>query len=50
MEKKVETMIQTLADKNHVTLTDKDWSLLKLDVGLNAQGLVYAFEKIEKRG
>lgn len=45
MESKVEAMIQTLADKHSITLTESDWKLLNLDVNLNAQGLVYAFEK-----
>ncbi|PJZ85178.1 MBL fold metallo-hydrolase [Leptospira harrisiae] len=45
MESKVEAMIQTLADKHSITLTESDWKLLQLDVNLNAQGLVYAFEK-----
>lgn len=49
MEKQVELIIQSLADRNAVTLTKKDWSLLQLDVNLNAQGLVYAFERNEKR-
>lgn len=49
MEKQVELMIQSLADRNAVNLTKKDWSLLQLDVNLNAQGLVYAFERNEKR-
>ncbi len=44
-ESKVKDMIQTLATRNSVDLTPKDWKLLDLDVGLNAQGLVYAFEK-----
>ncbi|PJZ46680.1 MBL fold metallo-hydrolase [Leptospira brenneri] len=45
MESKVENMIQTLANKHSITLTELDWKLLRLDVNLNAQGLVYAFEK-----
>lgn len=45
VESKVEAMIQTLADKHSLTLTESDWKLLHLDVNLNAQGLVYAFEK-----
>ncbi|MCW7461712.1 MBL fold metallo-hydrolase [Leptospira limi] len=49
MEKQVEMMIQSLANRNSVTLTEKDWSLLRLDVNLNAQGLVYAFERNEKK-
>ncbi|XDD47182.1 MBL fold metallo-hydrolase [Leptospira sp. WS39.C2] len=49
MENQVESMIISLANRNAVTLTEKDWSLLKLDVNLNAQGLVYAFERNEKR-
>lgn len=48
MEKKVKIMIQSLANQNDVILTEKDWSLLNLDVNLNAQGLVYAFEKSER--
>lgn len=47
MESKVEAMIQTLATKHSIRLTDSDWKLLRLDVNLNAQGLVYAFEKTE---
>ncbi|TGM59134.1 MBL fold metallo-hydrolase [Leptospira vanthielii] len=50
MESKVETMIQTLARKHSITLTDSDWKLLRLDVNLNAQGLVYAFEKMQPKG
>ncbi|WP_108959779.1 MBL fold metallo-hydrolase [Leptospira ellinghausenii] len=49
MEKQVELMIKILANRNSVTLTEKDWSLLRLDVNLNAQGLVYAFERNEKK-
>lgn len=49
MEKQVELMIKNLANRNLVTLTEKDWSLLRLDVNLNAQGLVYAFERNEKK-
>lgn len=45
VESKVEAMIQTLADKHSLTLSESDWKLLHLDVNLNAQGLVYAFEK-----
>lgn len=48
METKVKEMMQILADDNEVSLTDKDWALLRLDVNLNAQGLVYAYEKSEK--
>lgn len=50
METQVKTLMESLAKKNKVTLTEKDWALLNLDVGLNAQGLVYAFEKMEKHG
>ncbi|TGM92989.1 MBL fold metallo-hydrolase [Leptospira levettii] len=49
MEKQVELMIKNLANRNAVILTEKDWSLLRLDVNLNAQGLVYAFERNEKK-
>lgn len=49
MEKQVELMIKNLANRNLVTLTEKDWSLLRLDVNLNAQGLVFAFERNEKK-
>jgi len=49
MEKQVELMIKILANRNAVILTEKDWSLLRLDVNLNAQGLVYAFERNEKK-
>lgn len=44
-ETKVKEMIQTLANRNSLQLTPKDWKLLDLDVNLNAQGLVYAFER-----
>lgn len=44
-ESKVKEMIQKLADLNSVVLTKKDWELLDLDVNLNAQGLLYAFQK-----
>ncbi|TGL44905.1 MBL fold metallo-hydrolase [Leptospira perdikensis] len=50
MESKVEAMIQTLANKHSITLTNADWRLLRLDVNLNAQGLVYAFEKTQSKG
>ncbi|MCW7473577.1 MBL fold hydrolase [Leptospira levettii] len=49
MEKQVELMIKNLANRNAVILTEKDWSLLRLDVNLNAQGLVYVFERNEKK-
>lgn len=49
MEKQVELMIKNLANRNAVILTEKDWSLLRLDVNLNAQGLVYAFERNENK-
>lgn len=49
MGKQVELMIKNLANRNAVILTEKDWSLLRLDVNLNAQGLVYAFERNEKK-
>ncbi|MDF3819965.1 MBL fold metallo-hydrolase [Leptospira sp. 96542] len=47
-ETQVKQMIQTLADKNKVELTENDWELLDLDVNLNAQGLVFAFERSQK--
>lgn len=50
MESKVKAMIQTLATKHSITLTASDWKLLHLDVNLNAQGLVYAFEKTKSKG
>ncbi|MBM9589637.1 MBL fold metallo-hydrolase [Leptospira sp. 201903075] len=50
MESKVKAMIQTLARKHSITLTASDWKLLHLDVNLNAQGLVYAFEKTKSKG
>ncbi|TGM24069.1 MBL fold metallo-hydrolase [Leptospira meyeri] len=50
METKVKAMIQTLANKNSIVLTESDWKLLHLDVNLNAQGLVFAFEKKQPKG
>jgi glyoxylase-like metal-dependent hydrolase (beta-lactamase superfamily II) len=44
-ENKVTRMISTLALHQNVELTEKDWEILGLDVDLNSQGLLYAFNK-----
>jgi len=41
----VHDMIFTLAKDQGVSLTEKDWQLLSLDVDLNSQGLVFAFQR-----
>ncbi|WP_244594365.1 MBL fold metallo-hydrolase [Leptospira ryugenii] len=45
LEKRMKEMIQNLAQRRNVLLSEKDWEVLDLDVNLNAQGLSYVFAK-----
>jgi glyoxylase-like metal-dependent hydrolase (beta-lactamase superfamily II) len=44
-ESKVKDMISQLANEQKVNITAKDWKMLDLDVKLNAQGLLFAFQR-----